>query len=610
LKSADLLLANSTFLRERQARAVGLPVAIHYPEILPHLTLVPKNSAIGGQYVAGICGYAYKGAEVFFALASRFPSTSFLLVGDVAPHYLERIRSILNIRLVAWAPPQRFLSMTRVMLVPSRWPEPFGRIAVEAMGSGIPTLVSATGGLSEIAGGSRVHLVRSFLSVDAWASRLERLLSDDGARQRNIDSGLRLSARWLSDRPTRRLERRLQALAGRTTTKADRRPLVALLGSAEETTAFAMINAHWSDRLIARGVVRVANRADSNLFQDVTIHHDLTHRFGQHPLPESGHLVAVRTWDFGPFPREWIRTLLDRYDELWVHSRWIRQLAVRSGLPAARVRVIPLGCDPDVFRPGGPRFRVPTRKTKVFLFVGAPVLRKGIDILLRAWRAAFTRKDDVCLVVKANPADVFYQGIDWREEIRRQAADQAGAEIVLIDQLMSSSRLARLYRAAHAAVFPYRAEGFGLPILEAMACGCPPIVPRFGACLDYSDEQSAHVVRARRIQLPVNRRFTFNTLGFEEEVQEVDFCETSADALAETLVSVARLTTGERARIARASVARAARCTWDASAKAIEDAVLELSNSGVPNRIKRERRMQADRARRLAVARNLYEQRT
>ncbi len=64
------------------------------------------------------------------------------------------------------------------------------------------------------------------------------------------------------------------------------------------------------------------------------------------------------------------------------------------------------------------------------------------------------------------------------------AADPAAPAIVYLDGQLPEAELAALYRTCDLAVFPYRAEGFVLPILEAMASATPAIVPRLGPCLD------------------------------------------------------------------------------------------------------------------------------
>ena len=53
-----------------------------------------------------------------------------------------------------------------------------------------------------------------------------------------------------------------------------------------------------------------------------------------------------------------------------------------------------------------------------------------------------------------------------------------------------------LYRSCDVLVHPYRGEGFGLPIAEAMASGLPVIVTGYGACLDFCDEDNALLVPA------------------------------------------------------------------------------------------------------------------
>jgi glycosyltransferase involved in cell wall biosynthesis len=205
-----------------------------------------------------------------------------------------------------------------------------------------------------------------------------------------------------------------------------------------------------------------------------------------------------------------------------------------------------------------------------FLFVGAAVARKGVDILLDAYGRAFSADDPVTLVIKDHGGDVFYQGVRLTERIAALRARPGAPDVHYLDDYLEPERLAALYRSCDCGVFPYRAEGFAMPILESMACGTPAIAPRFGACLDFCDDATAFLVKARRIRLPVLRSLQFNTLGFREEVDEVDFCEVDPAVLAEQMRRVASL--GARSReVGTAAATRARAFSWDATIERIRE---------------------------------------
>lgn len=364
------------------------------------------------------------------------------------------------------------------------------------------------------------------------------------------------------------------------------RPLrVALWGDTTAATAFARVNAAWMRTLGSSRLSLTSIRHPDELggeVPDCVIHHDYATRFGDLRPPETGRFIAVRTWDFGRFPPAWVAKIRAECDELWVHSRWTRAQAVASGIEADRVRVVPHGIDETVFRPDGDTYPLATDRRFRFLFVGATVLRKGVDILLTAYRRAFSPADQTCLVIKDHSADVFYAGISLGEEIRALADDRRHPAIEYLDDHLTPERLASLYRACDVAVFPYRAEGFCLPALEALASGIPVIVPRFGPCLDYCSPGNAFFVAARRIELPVRGAFAFNTLGFTEELDEVTFCEIDAGALADCLRAAYRAPVERRRRMGRAGVRVAhSRFRWRDVARRIRR---HLGTAGVPSR--------------------------
>lgn len=203
------------------------------------------------------------------------------------------------------------------------------------------------------------------------------------------------------------------------------------------------------------------------------------------------HFVMLQPWEYGPIPKSWIDPINQSVDEIWVSSEYTKQGYVRSGIPSERVFVFPLGFDPEIYHPEGPRLAIKTNKRFKFLFVGGTIYRKGIDKVLEAYAKSFTDKDDICLVIKDHGTKTHYQGQTQIAQIQALQSTPNAPEILYMDNEMSPSQLAALYRSCDCLVHPYRGEGFGLPILEAMACGLPPIIPNLGPAVEYTTESSS-----------------------------------------------------------------------------------------------------------------------
>src|SRR5262249_17863890 len=76
-----------------------------------------------------------------------------------------------------------------------------------------------------------------------------------------------------------------------------------------------------------------------------------------------GKVVLFQPWEFGAIPSHWVEGIAQRIDEVWVPSSFVRDGFVQSGVSADKVKVIPLGADPDLFSPEAERYPLPTAKT-------------------------------------------------------------------------------------------------------------------------------------------------------------------------------------------------------------------------------------------------------
>jgi glycosyltransferase involved in cell wall biosynthesis len=232
---------------------------------------------------------------------------------------------------------------------------------------------------------------------------------------------------------------------------------------------------------------------------DLTIRHFWPPDFRR---PEMGRLASMVPWEHRAIPRVWVREIERGVDELWVPSSFVATAFIQAGVSAERVQVIPHGFDPAVFNPRVKPCRPAGCRRCMFLFVGGTIRRKGIDLLLQAYADAFSPHDDVTLVIKDTGSSGFYQHNNYLQQIREMCRRSNAPHVLLLTEEFDDARLAMLYRGCDVLVLPYRGEGFGMPLIEAMACGRAVMTTSAGPAPEFCPPHVGYLIPATETRVP------------------------------------------------------------------------------------------------------------
>lgn len=171
MQTANGLIINTEWIANEEAfKSHPAPKVVINPPIDPG-----EYETSRGKSVTLVNLWEDKGSAVFYELARRFPGTPFLGVkGGYGVQELAEAEGLPNVTIMEHtADMKKVFEDTKVILMPSKY-ESFGRVGVEAMASGIPTIAHPTPGLKESLGDSGTFADRN--NMDAWEEALRDIL--------------------------------------------------------------------------------------------------------------------------------------------------------------------------------------------------------------------------------------------------------------------------------------------------------------------------------------------------------------------------------------------------------------------------------------------------
>lgn len=200
-------------------------------------------------------------------------------------------------------------------------------------------------------------------------------------------------------------------------------------------------------------------------------------------------ILHAYAWEETGFPQRWVEDFNDSLQGISCLSEHVKNIMIDNGVTVP-LGVCSIGVDHWDKVATDSTLTVPGKSFR-FLHVSSCFPRKGVDALLKAYGQAFNSSDDVTLIIKtfSNPHnDVFH----WLEDARSGNASYPDVQIIEAD--LTDGQLKHLYATCNVLVAPSRAEGFGLPIAEAMLMGIPVITTAWGGQLDFCNDATSWLV--------------------------------------------------------------------------------------------------------------------
>lgn len=196
------------------------------------------------------------------------------------------------------------------------------------------------------------------------------------------------------------------------------------------------------------------------------------------PVSNKTKVIYIQPWEYSKVPFEWQYKWETFADAVIAPSKWSIDRYLEGGLEPSRAFIIPNGYNPEIFNMEKEESKFFNNDVYTFVYVGNGQRRKGIDIMIDAWKEAFVKADKVQLFIKDTP-QIYGESNILSEVFRIQYKTTCG-KIIYNDESLSESDMANIYKNAYAVVHPYRGEGFGMHVQESLVCGALPIISTGG----------------------------------------------------------------------------------------------------------------------------------
>tara|TARA_R100000306_G_scaffold61712_2_gene65166 strand:+ start:143 stop:1198 length:1056 start_codon:yes stop_codon:yes gene_type:complete len=234
--------------------------------------------------------------------------------------------------------------------------------------------------------------------------------------------------------------------------------------------------------------------------------HELHHHVGK------GVHVGFPVFELTKFSPTEVASML-HCDKIFVCSRWAKEIvAQNTSFNGDNIHVVPLGVDRNIFKE-----KPSSRQQTIFFNCGKWEVRKGHDVLVDYFNEAFNYNDNVELWMMCdNP----FPNVDNQKWIDTYKSSPLGDKIRVIPRQKTQKDVYNIMTQTDCGIFPARAEGWNLELLEMMSCGKHVIATNYSGHTEFCTTENAHLINIDNLETAYDGVWFHGDRGFWAEISE------------------------------------------------------------------------------------------
>lgn len=228
----------------------------------------------------------------------------------------------------------------------------------------------------------------------------------------------------------------------------------------------------------------------------------------------NGPKIAYNVWESTLQPEHFFNQLKE-FDEMWVPSKWQKEVTIQQGYDPNKIKVVPEGVDTQTFFPENVKHELTSDGRFKFFLAGRWDYRKSTKEIIETFLNTFDKDQPIDIIVSIdNPFS--NDGLSSTEERLKYFGFED--DRIKILHFPTREDYVKILKSCNCFVSCARSEGWNLPLIEAMACGIPSIYSNCSGQLEFAEGRGIPINILGELPVSANtyNHFNYNVGNYYE----------------------------------------------------------------------------------------------